>query len=108
MKGKIENMEINCLIDTGANLSVLHPSNYWQIPETKRPPLHSMTHRITVANGNRVQPLREVSLPLTLRNVGTIQLQVLVAEIEKSLVLRNDFLCDTGCSIDVKNKTLVS
>ena len=106
MKGKIENMEINCLIDTGANRSVLHPRKYWQIPETKRPPLHSTTQRIRVANGNRVQPLGEVSLPLTLRNVGTIQLQVLVAEIEEPLVLGNDFLCDTGCSIDVKNQTL--
>ena len=76
MKGKIGNMEINCLIDTEANRSVLHPRKYWQIPETKRPPLHSTTQRIKVANENRVQPLGEFSLPLTLRNVGTIPLQV--------------------------------
>ena len=105
MKGKIGNIEINCLILRKIIVSYIQ-ENTGRYQKQKDLFLHSTTQRIRVANGHRVQPLGEVSLPLTLRNVGTIQLQVLVAEIEEPLVLGNDFLCDTGCSIDVKNKTL--
>ena len=34
---KIHGLDLNCLIDTGATISLLHPDKYYFIPEEMRP-----------------------------------------------------------------------
>ncbi len=48
---------VNCLVDSGATLSVLHPDKYHAIPEARRPPMESNCGSIKMADGNLVVPL---------------------------------------------------
>ena len=87
----IAGVNINCLIDTGANTSIIHPKKYYSIPDSVRAGLKGVTNDIRLADGARIQPLGEVTLPLVIFEVGTLYQKFLVAETNEPLVLGYDF-----------------
>ena len=105
VKVTVGDTELNCLVDTGANRSIIHPTKYFKIPDSCRPALVRTTQRIRVANGNKIEPLGETILLLRFKTEVVYQ-QVLVAEIEEPLVLGNDFLFHNECSIDVGKRVI--
>ena len=62
LKAELNGIEVNCLIDTGANRSILHPKKYFSIPLNKRPPLTELRRNILLANGDRIKVLGQVFL----------------------------------------------
>ena len=106
LRAKLGVVDINCLIDTGANSSILHPRKYYAIPNALRPPLQQLENRIRLADGGTISPFGCVTLPITIPEVGTVYQSVIVAETEEPLVFGNDFLTATNCVIDVANHSL--
>ena len=102
----IAGVKVNCLIDTGANTSIIHPKKYYSIPESARSKLQTVTRSIRLADGGKIQPLGEVILPLFIPDVGTLYQNFLVAETNEPLVLGYDFFHKHQCVIDLTNNTL--
>ena len=92
----ISGVKVNCLIDTGANTSIIHPKKYYSIPERSRANLQTVTSNIRLADGGKIQPLGEVILPLFIPDVGTLYQNFLVAETNEPLVLGCDFSTNTN------------
>ena len=105
IKAGIDGIQLNCLVDTGANRSITHPSKYFGISDYCRPTLKPTDQRIRVPNGNKIEPLGEAIVPLKF-GAYTIHHQLLVAEIEEPLVLGNDFLFENNGIIDIGNRVL--
>ena len=84
-------------------LAGLHPNTYYRVLDTERPTLQHTTQNIRVANGNKMQPLGEVELPLDF-GAGIIYQHVILAETETPLVFGNEFLIDNHCTIDVGDR----
>ena len=99
------NFDVNCLIDTGASLSVMHPEKYYKIPEAERPCLEKDSSRLSMANGDTLQSLGNTIINLKFQH-ETVTQRVIVAEVDAPLVLGYDFLKQHGCVVDIGNATL--
>ena len=55
LKAELGGIEVNCLTDTGANRSILHPMKYFSLPLNKWPPLTELSKNILLANGDRIR-----------------------------------------------------
>ena len=51
LTGNVYGVEIKCLVDTGATLSILHPDKYNAIPKKRRPPLEPYKLKIRMGDG---------------------------------------------------------
>lgn len=51
---KLNDKEINCLIDTGASVSVLHRQVFDEISEDVRPSLNRNCGKLKVADGEKI------------------------------------------------------
>ena len=94
---------MHSLLDTGTNRSILHPKKHYSIPDTERQTLQHTTQNIRVANGNKIHQLAEAELPLDF-GAGIIYEHVMLTGTEEALVLGNDFLLDSHCTIVVENR----
>lgn len=100
LKGTVSGVNVNCLVDSGATKSCIHPDKYFSIPTVNRLPIQEVSDVIIVANGSKIKPYGEVALPLHLPGVGVVYHTFLVAAVEEPLILGNDFLVKHKCQID--------
>ena len=68
LKANLYGVNINCLVDTGATLSILHPAKYLQIPENVRPELQPATGSLKTADGGSIVPEGYALIPLNIAN----------------------------------------
>ena len=101
IQGSLLGVRVNCLVDTGANKSILHPKKYFSIADSCRPQLQSLISHVRLANGDKVQTLGQAEIPLNLPGVGSVVQNFVVAETEEPLILGNDFLLQNKCLIDI-------
>ena len=80
-------LKISCLVDTGANKSILHPKKYFAISAGVRPPLVPSGSHIRIANGDKIPALGQTQLTLDFPGIGAISHPVIVADTEESLIL---------------------
>ena len=57
-------MEIKCLVDTGATISILHPDKYYAIPKQNRPSLEPYTLKLRMGDGALIPTLGCAVIPL--------------------------------------------
>ncbi len=88
----IEGVEIDCLVDSGATLSVIHPSYFEAICKKKTIPLQLTRGSLRMADGGLVSALGKASLCLKLPSQQEITYTFVVADVEASIVLGLDFL----------------
>ena len=105
LKAKLLGVDVNCLIDTGATRSIVHPRKYYSISSNKRPPLMELNKAVVLANGEALQPQGQVELPLQTK-AGLIFQNFIVLETNEPLILGNDFLSSNRCLVDVACHTL--
>ena len=105
LKAKIMGTDVNCLIDTGATKSILHPQKYYSIHAEKRPMMEPLNKTIMLANGDKINPQGQVKLSLHTK-IGTFYQNFVVVETKEPLILGNDFLSSHQCVIDVANHSL--
>ena len=95
---EIGGIAVNCLIDTGASLSTIHPALYNRM--TEKPLLSQSDVRLRMADGSLVPVCGEASFSVQIKGVSYTQTMA-VAEIETPVVLGYDFMCEHHCQINV-------
>ena len=95
----IHDLKLDCLIDTGASISVLHPSQYYALPEDLRPKLRQDCGNLRMAVGGQVIPVGHAKFPLTIN--GIVEHSLIVADVEAPLVIGFDFMREQRCILDI-------
>ena len=96
----IHDLKLDCLIDTGASISVLHPSQYYALPEDLRPKLRQDCGNLRMADGGQVIPVGHAKFPLTINGI-TVEHRLIVADVEAPLVIGFDFMREQRCILDI-------
>ena len=78
----IYDLNLNCLVDTGATISLLQPEKYYAIIEEKRPPLEPYLPKIRIGDGVFITAIGCAIFPLTIN--GRLTPQKMVVEILRS------------------------
>lgn len=91
---KLNDKEINCLIDTGASVSVLH-RQVFEISEYVRPSLKRNCGKLKVADGEMITPAGAARMNFVIDD-KPYSYRMLVADIEVPTVLGYDFLRDNN------------
>ena len=82
---------VECFIDSGSSLTVLHPNKYKDMSDEIKPPLRPVSSQIRLADGGLQAIHGEVELPFTF-GMHTFVHPVVVAEVEAPAILGLDFL----------------
>ncbi len=93
-------MKVECLIDTGATLSVIHPSYFQAIKKNSNIELTPCRGTLRMADGGLVPPWGRATLPLVLSPNQKISFTFVVADVEASVVLGLDFLASQFAVLD--------
>ncbi len=96
-------IDISCLIDTGATLSIIHPEKYYAIPQCKRPPIQSSTNKLRMGDGGLVSPIGSVIIPLEFSG-QIIPHRMIIADIEAPAVLGYDFLYENAGLVNIRER----
>ena len=97
----INGIFINCLVDTGSTLTVLHSRKYFAISPDKRPTLLRCGVRLKMANGELVTTMGQAYFCIEV-NGKSFKQRFIVADIDVPAVLGYDFLHLHDCKIDTK------
>ena len=54
-------------------MSIIHPRKYYAIPRVQRPYLEVINNNISVADGGKIKPMCQVTLPVEIPGVGILQ-----------------------------------
>lgn len=92
---KLNNKEINCLIDTGASVFVLHRQVFDEISEDVRPSVNRNCGKLKVADGEMITPAGATQMNFVIDG-NPYSYRMLVADIEVPTVLGYDFLRDNN------------
>jgi hypothetical protein len=92
--------EVNCLLDTGATSSVIHPNRFYAIPEESRPRLEGKAGSLEVADGFFVASHGSAVLTFTMGG-QEIRHRFAVADLVAPAILGLDFLKANHAFVDV-------
>ena len=101
LKANIYGINVNCLVDTGATLSILHPAKYRQIPENLRPKLQPATGNLKTADGGSTVPEGYALIPVSIAN-HIYWSKMVIASVDGPAAIGYDFLFENQCQIDVR------
>ena len=97
----------SAVLDPGAMVCVMHPTTYNQIPLGQRPTLQPLTLPLQGVSGHLVQPEGYASFCLEFKEGICLRQQIVVAEIDTSLLLGLNFFRKQGVEWDFKDATMV-
>ena len=97
---KICEIDVNCLIDTGSTITVLHPSKYAAISQDLRPALEPSDVKLRMADGGLVASQGYANFPIEVQG-RKFQHRIMVADVEAPAVLGYAFLMQNNCQIDM-------
>lgn len=96
----IVDVVVNCLIDTGSTICVIHPRKFEKLSNEFKPEIQRNNQRLCLADGSFVNTMGHVDLPIKIGNYTIIQ-KFTVAEIDVPAVIGYDFLHKNNCTIDM-------
>ena len=101
VQGRVEDVHVTFLVDTGANITIIKPDIYFKIPVQDRPPLESKSIKMVTADGNSLSFKGQGWFKVTIDNDGAeVEHRVWVADIELDGILGYDFLCKYDCQLE--------
>ncbi len=100
-------MTVNCLIDTGSTISVLHPDKHLTIPEDERPPLQPYNDNLVMGDGGKVRPMGKAKIEFQIGDSYVMAYTMVIAEVEVPAVLGYDFLKASGAVLDICTQKLM-
>lgn len=105
LQTSIYDKSVDCLVDTGATISVLHSEVYLQLRESRRPTLKKNCGHLRVADGKVIVPLGVAKFPVKIS--GQVrECRMIVADIEVPAVIGYDFMKVNNCSMHLGNGTM--
>lgn len=105
LKCFIFNIEVNCLVDTGSTICILHPRKYDLLPPNMRPEIKKTNTKLCLADGGVINTMGYIDLPIQVGNFTTVQ-KFTVADIDVPAVIGYDFLHSHKCTLDMGEEVL--
>ena len=105
LKCFIFNIEVNCLVDTGSTICILHPRKYNLLPPNMRPEIKKTNTKLCLADGGVINTMGYIDLPIQVGNFTTVQ-KFTVADIDVPAVIGYDFLHSHKCTLDMGEEVL--
>ena len=105
VKGNIQGAEIEWLVDTGCNLTLLSYEAYHRIPLAKRPLLQPYYNSLSLADRTPLKVLGEAEFQIELGG-KLVEHTVIVAQFVTDGLLGMNFMRDHGLIIDLANDTV--
>ena len=106
LRGKVENLEVDWLMDCGANPNILSVNVYKSLPVTGKAALQPVNVILVAANGENIVTYGQTNISLQLEGT-TFNIPVIIADIgETSGILGMTFLRDADCNIAFKSGVL--
>ena len=102
---KVNNIPTQCLIDTGATLTIMSFGMWESIAPCSSPTLEPYEGCVFTASGDRIEIKGKTSVFVELDSIHC-PCNILVANIDLDLILGLDFLKKHNCQIDVANNSL--
>ena len=102
---KINNILTDCLIDTGATLSILSLKAWDIINQSSANNLDTFEPKIYTASGSQVEVKGSADVMIDIADVKSIT-RVIVADIDMDAIIGLDFLQANDCQIDVTHHVL--
>ena len=103
---EIENLSLNCLLDTGSTVTIIHTLKFQALSERLQQKLEPTKFVLRMADGAPVPCVGQACLPLKVGNEVFLQ-YVLIADIEAPFVLGYDFLYQNNCLVEERQGLLV-
>ena len=104
---QIGSIEAMGLLDSGATISVIHPSVLSKVMKSSDVVLKRKRGKLQVADGNFVHTFGSAMLRLsTVDGLSSTVHEMVVAEVDTPVVIGVDFLKQHGCVLDLANDTL--
>ena len=100
LKCFISSIEVNCLIDTGSTICILHPRKYNIIPSHIKPEIKKHNTKLCLADGGQIDTIGYVDLPVEVGDL-VVTHRFTVADIDVPAVIGYDFLNKHNCTIDI-------
>jgi Retroviral aspartyl protease len=117
IQGKIGNIDVDILIDSGSQVSAISEQFYLKICDDSIPVLPVSNVAIRVAVGNKEQRIqKQIFLPIKIQEHEIDLTLLIIPKLNCSVVLGSDWLCTSKANIDfvkqsvtvqVANKTMV-
>ena len=101
---KINNYDAECLVDTGATLSLIS-CKAWDLMNNLAAPLEEFSPDIFTASGNKVEVRGKTTVIVDLCDIQCVS-EMVVADIDVDIIIGLDFLRKHKCKIDVTEETL--
>ena len=106
LKCFIQNVQINCLIDTGSTVCVLHPRKYNFLPENEKSKLEKHNKKLCMANGDTVMTYGCINLPISIGN-DTFYQNFIIADVDVPAVIGYDFMHANKCKLDIGSGKII-
>ena len=102
---KINDVVTDCLVDTGATLSVLSVRTWDIINQSCTTNLEVFKQQIFTASGNPLEITGSATVMIELCGIKSVT-KIIVADIDNDAILGLDFLKANDCQIDITSNTL--
>lgn len=102
---KVSGIKINCLIDTGSTLSIIHPQLFNSIQEERKPVLSKTSCNLRMADGRTLKSLGAAILPIQ-TPVKVVYHELVVADVDIPMIIGFDFLSKHKCVLNLGERTL--
>lgn len=99
-------ININCLVDTGSTICILHPRKYNMIPSELRPEIKRNNTKLCLPDGSFINTLGYVYLPLQIGNFKVTH-KFTIANIDVPAVIGYDFLHQYECTLELGKGVLI-
>lgn len=97
---------LNCLVDTGASLSVISTRVWENSDISKQGVLNTYDKTIITASGSALDVRGKTKITLKISDT-LYDTEVIIANIENDMLMGLDFMEKHGCTVDILNNTLV-
>ena len=101
----VQNVNVQMLVDTGANITIISPRVLMSVPKERRPRVEESTVTVVMADGEPLSSLGRAEFELRIDG-KTYKHEVWIVEIELDAILGYDFLQKHSCTIDAGDGTL--
>ena len=102
---QINNISMECLIDTGATLSIMSLKAWDIIRDSCSNELKAFSTPIYTASGNQIEVKGLIPVVVRLCGLNCVT-EVLVADVDVDVILGLDFLSTNKCKLDIENYLL--
>lgn len=100
LKCFIFDIEVNCLVDTGATVCILHINKYKLLPASMRPEINKRNTTLCLADGKEVDTFGYVDLPVQLGDM-LVYHRFTIADVDVPGVIGYDFLNKFDCILEM-------